>query len=259
MQFAVVGNPITHSLSPLLHNSAFKALKIQGFYGRYCLENPENFSILKSLDLKGANVTIPYKEVAYQACDEVFGIANEIQAVNTLVFKKDKILGYNTDAEGFFQCITHYPLKSALIIGAGGSAKALACILKQNQIITTIINRSPNRLVNFKEFECFCFDDFKPKKYDIIINTTPAGLTQNTLPLEESKLKALLLESQLAFDLVYGTITPFLALAKTLNIPAFDGKSMLINQAILAFEIFMNALQIAFDQNLLTQTMQKAI
>lgn len=262
MQFAVIGNPISHSLSPLLHNSAFKALRIKGYYGRYCLETPQDFPTLASLHLKGANITIPYKETAFLHCDEVFGIAKQIQAVNTLIFKDNKLLGYNTDALGFYQCIQNHSFKNALILGAGGSAKAVACILKEKGINTTILNRSPQRLESFTTlgFNCSTYADFsKCESYDIIINTTPSGLTQNSLPLEESKLTALLADSKLAFDLVYGIQTPFLRLAKNLHIPTQDGKAMLINQAILAFEIFMDSLGIDYDKNTLIASMQNAL
>lgn len=94
---------------------------------------------------------MPFKEIAFKSCNEVFGIAQEIGAVNTLVFEKEKILGYNTDALGFYQCIESLNPKNTLIIGAGGSAKALACILKAKGISTTILNRSQSP---FRELYC---------------------------------------------------------------------------------------------------------
>lgn len=260
MQFAVIGNPIHHSLSPILHNSAYKALGIKGFYGRYLLEQNQAFSILKDLHLKGANITVPFKEIAFQSCDETFGIAREIGAVNTIVFQKDKVLGYNTDALGFYQCVESHNAKNALIIGAGGSAKAIACILNTKGITPTIINRSAARLEAFKSFECATFENFAPKiPYDLIINTTPAGLTDSSLPMDSAVLTPLLKASKFAFDLVYGKQTPFLNLAKSLNVAHSDGKQMLINQAILAFEIFMESQNISVDKTILRQSMQTAL
>lgn len=262
MQFAVIGNPIHHSLSPILHNSAFKALKIFGFYGRYLLESHQAFSSLKDLHLKGANITVPYKEIAFKSCDEAFGIAREIGAVNTLIFEDEKVLGYNTDALGFYQCIEPFHLNNALIIGAGGSAKAVACILREKGISTTIINRSKERLENFTQagFKTATFGGFVPQeKYEIVINTTPAGLTSDSLPLDCAVLTSLLRPAKLAFDLVYGIETPFLKLAKSLNIPQSDGKQMLINQAILAFEIFMESQKITIDKAILRQSMQNTL
>ena len=260
MQFAVVGNPIAHSLSPILHNSAFQTLKIPAFYGRYLLENHQSFYHLRSLHLKGANITIPHKENAFNSCDEVFGIAKEIGAVNTVVFRENKILGYNTDALGFYLCIQEFSPKNALIIGAGGSAKAVAQILKDKNISTTIINRSKERFKDFQGFNCATFDDFHPTNpYDIVINATPAGLTNQLLPLDKEKLMPILQKSQCAFDLIYGIKTPFLTLAESLKLRAFDGKQMLINQAILAFEIFMESQNTAFDKEILHTCMQDAL
>lgn len=257
MQFAVIGNPIAHSLSPILHNYAFSTLGIPAFYGRYLLSNHQSFYHLRSLHLSGANITVPFKEVAFNSCDATFGIAKHIGAVNTIVFENGKMLGYNTDALGFYRCIESLAPKNALIIGAGGSAKAVAHILRQEGIPPTLINRSKERLENFKDFTCATFEEFSPKDaYDIIINTTPAGLTSNTLPLEQEKLSLLLTNAHLAFDLVYGHQTPFLTLAKSLNIATLDGKSMLIQQAILAFEIFMHSKHIVFDSKILCQSMQ---
>ncbi|WP_276954207.1 shikimate dehydrogenase [Helicobacter rodentium] len=261
MQFAVVGNPIHHSLSPILHNSAYKALGIKGFYGRYLLEQNQAFSILKDLHLKGANITVPFKEIAFQSCDEVFGIAREIGAVNTIVFQKDKILGYNTDALGFYQCVESLNPKNALIIGAGGSAKALAYILKEKGLSVTITNRSQERLNHFAQagFQSSTFENFVLQEYEILINTTPAGLTDSSLPMDPAVLTPLLKASKFAFDLVYGKQTPFLNLAKSLNVAHSDGKQMLINQAILAFEIFMESQNISVDKTILRQSIQTAL
>ena len=149
MQFAVIGNPISHSLSPILHNTAFKALQINGIYGRYCLVDSKAFLCLKSLHTTGAIITIPFKETAFLHCTKVFGIAQQIKAVNTILFKDNQIFGYNTDALGFYQCIEKYPLKNALILGAGGSAKTVACIFPEKGIHTTLLNSSQARLVTF--------------------------------------------------------------------------------------------------------------
>ncbi|MDD6054983.1 MAG: shikimate dehydrogenase [Helicobacter sp.] len=260
MQFAVIGNPISHSLSPILHNHAFKTLKIPAFYGRFQLSKEASFYSLRSLHLKGANITVPFKETAFNSCDETFGIAQKIKTVNTIIFKDSKILGYNTDAQGFFDCLDFTP-KDALIIGAGGSAKAVAHILKENNINTKIINRSKDRLKDFSEFSTATFSEFDNlrESYDLVINTTPAGLVDSTLPLESSILEPLLKEAKLAFDLIYGKNTPFLNLAKSLNTPFMDGKQMLINQAILAFLIFTESQNIQVDKEILKKSMQNIL
>lgn len=241
-QFCVFGNPIAHSKSPLLHNTTFMSLGFEARYGRYLLKIPDElgatFSMLK---LQGANITVPFKEVAFAQSHEVRGIAKEIGAVNTWVREGEKIIGYNTDAQGFFMCVQEWNLRNALILGAGGSAKALAFILRKNGITTHIINRSKTRLEDFARngFVCFTPQNFhSTKPYDIVINTTPAGLNDELLPLQETLLRAILSQARYGFDLIYGRQTPFLKLAKDLGLQTSDGAQMLINQAALSSEFF---------------------
>ena len=258
MQFAVVGNPISHSCSPLLHNSAFIDLGIRGAYGRYLLDESKNFSALKELGLNGANITIPFKEVAFNNCDFVHGIAQKIGVVNTIIFKDSKLHGYNTDADGFFMSLDN-EVKSALIIGAGGSSKALAHILKDNNIKITIINRSKYKLESFIKsgFESYVFEDYIHTPHDAIINTTPSSLNK-ILPMDKSSLQKIFESAKIAYDLLYGIESPFLRLAHTMRLKTKDGKEMLVNQAILAFEIFMDRFCVKYDKKALRDSMYKA-
>ena len=242
--FAIFGNPISHSISPRLHNNAIHHLNLDACYTRNFLTNGEEIiNAFKQLKLSGANVTVPHKEAAYHYCDEVRGIANEIQAVNTLVQEKDKIIGYNTDAPGFFQSLdTFKNIKKALIIGAGGTAKAIAFILRSHHIKVTILNRSEERLKFFcdHDFTTFSWKNFSIEDYDIIINATPAGLKDNKLPFETVSLAKLMQSAHYAFDVIYGKMTPFLELARTHNLIYKDGRDMLLYQGILAFNLFYN-------------------
>jgi len=204
-------------------------------------------------------VTVPHKEYAFDLCDEVQGIAQKIGAVNTLVTKKDKVVGYNTDAPGFFRSIESFKeINSALILGAGGTAKAISFILNENSIKTTILNRSKNRLVFFEQagFENFCWDNFIFNNFDIIINTTPAGLKDENLPLEEKLLSDLMGRSKYAFDVVYGKNTPFLKLAKQNSLLSKDGSDMLLHQASIAFNLFYKN---AYDLNIIENYMKKSM
>ena len=163
-QFCVFGNPIAHSKSPLLHNATFRFYDIDAFYGRVLL--PLAFAsdkVLESkskdclyasfldLGLSGANITVPFKQSAFLQADEVRGIGQEIGAINTWVLENNAVIGYNTDAQGFFMCLQDWLAKisNALILGAGGSAKAVAFALRQNGITPTIYNRSSARLEEF--------------------------------------------------------------------------------------------------------------
>lgn len=257
-QFCVFGNPISHSKSPLLHNAVFLQKGLDCFYGRACLDSalsvsaqdfknaPSLYTSFKELGLSGANITIPFKESAFREADCVRGIAKEIGAVNTWVLEGEKIIGYNTDAEGFFMCIEHFGVRSALILGAGGSAKACASILRAQGIETSIYNRSSARLSAFGDFACFSpelknLSILESKHFDIVINTTPAGLKSmhsSALPLDSALLTQILSRANYAFDLVYGADTPFLLLAKSLGLHTQDGTQMLINQAALSNELF---------------------
>ncbi len=240
--FTIFGDPVSHSISPLLHNIAIKNLNLNACYTRYHLLNGQKIiESFKNLNLSGANVTVPHKEIAYKGCDEIRGVAKSIKAVNTLVREKDKIIGYNTDAPGFYESIKSFKkIKNSLILGAGGTAKAIAFILREHSIEATILNRSQNRLDFFKNngFNSFDWNNFKIENYDLIINTTPAGLKDSNLPFNETALNTLMKNSNYAFDAVYGKITPFLKLAQENSLIFKDGSDMLLYQAVLAFNLF---------------------
>lgn len=242
--FSIFGNPVSHSISPKMHNLTLEGLRINGCYIRTPLQDGakliEKFNTLK---LDGANVTVPHKEFAYKLCDEVDEFAKKIGAVNTLVKKGNKIIGYNTDAPGFYKAIESFgEIKSALILGAGGTAKAIATILKKNSLHVEILNRSKSRLDYFlqNDFKAYSWDEFEPKAYDLIINTTSAGLENDSLPLDKKVLNKLMLEAKFAFDVIYNKQTPFLTLAKQNNLTCKDGADMLLYQGVLAFNLFFD-------------------
>ncbi|CRF51091.1 Shikimate 5-dehydrogenase I alpha [Helicobacter heilmannii] len=258
--YAVFGNPIAHSKSPLLHNAVFrryeKELGFKGEYRALLLEKP---GMLKQrfleLGLYGANITTPFKEEAFALSDKVEGLAQEIKAVNTWVLREGQIVGYNTDIEGFLAPLKGLELARALVFGAGGSARAVVCALKSMGTHVSVCNRSGAKLAYFQaqNLPCFLTQDCPLAPYDLIINTTTAGLKDKNLPCEESLLKALFKKAQYAYDLIYQQ-TPFLSLAKKHNLPTFDGKAMLIAQAVLSFAQFAPHLQ----SSLVLKTMQEA-
>lgn len=278
--FAVFGNPIAHSKSPYLHNFALHKLKIDARYVRICLKNAQDFRrIFDECALSGANVTVPFKESLLESCDEVDEIAQKIGAINTIVRRENRLFGYNTDALGFYENIKREKLKNALIIGAGGSSRAIAFILRQKNIAPMIINRSAERLEFFRQngFECAEFgefgESFGAKPFDLIINATSSSIN-NELPLGEAILRELFKDAKIAFDLMYGKKCPFLELAKIsanrvnanhvnlsvnranlgvnrasnrtnrganqCKIRAIDGKNMLLYQAIYALSLFLD-------------------
>lgn len=241
--FAIFGNPVSHSKSPLMHNMAFETLKYNGCYTRYLLEDG---SLLKdkfrSLGLSGANITVPHKEAAFKACDELDDFALKVGAVNTIILKDNKLIGYNTDAPGFLKCVKDFiDTKNILILGAGGTVKSTSYILKEQGYNIDILARNKDRLKDFEnDFDCFTFESFKAKKYDLVINMTSAGLQDELLPAPKELLENVILNSSGVIDIIYGKQTPFLKLAQDKGITSKDGIDMLINQGVLAFDYFTN-------------------
>ncbi len=257
--FSIFGNPVSHSISPRMHNLALEGLHVEGCYIRTPLKDGsklmEKFNTLK---LDGANVTVPHKEFAYKLCDELDEFAKKVGAVNTLVKKDGKVYGYNTDAPGFHKAIESFgKIKSALILGAGGTAKAIATILKKNSIHVEVLNRSKGRLDYFYQngFTAYSWDEFEVKSYDLIINTTSAGLSDNLLPIDEKILNTLMQRSKFAFEVIYNKETPFLKLAKQNKLTCKDGADMLLHQGVLAFNLFFNN---KLDNNEITNHMKGA-
>ena len=235
--FAVFGNPVAHSKSPLMHNFFFKKRGLNYCYTRFLLKDGNDIiKKFKELKINGANVTVPHKEWAYKLADEVKGIAKEMGAVNTLVLENGKITGYNTDGPGFMEVIKDFDYKNPLIIGAGGTARAISYLLRAD-----IVNRSGERLKFFKEkgFKTYTWDNFEYKNYDLIINTTSAGLKDGSLPMPKEMLENIFKNAKYAVDVVYGRETPFLKKAKKYNIIIKNGLYLLVYQGILAMELFL--------------------
>ena len=242
--FAIFGDPVSHSRSPLMHNSVFKNLNYKACYTRVHLKDGTKLrETFFNLKLSGANITVPHKEEAYRACDEIRGFAKKVGVVNTIINENGKLIGYNTDADGFMFAIKEFgDIKTILILGAGGTAKALSARFLEDGIKVSIINRSEGRLAYFKEIGCetFSWDNFTHKKYDLVVNTTSAGLKDEELPAPLEIIESLLKNTNFIADAIYGKLTPFLKLAKEKNITFKDGADMLLGQGVLANELFVN-------------------
>jgi shikimate dehydrogenase len=257
--FTIFGDPVSHSRSPLMHNHVFNILGIEACYTRSPLSDGSKLrDVFFAKALSGANITVPHKEAAFEACDEIRGLAKEIGAVNTIVLENSRLIGYNTDADGFLCAIRSFgPLNNALIIGAGGTAKALATVLRQNNIEPTVLNRSSNRLNYFIDngFQAYDWDTFIPASYDLIINTTSAGLSDDLLPIDASSLGDLLSSARCAIDVIYGKETPFLRAVKKVGLPFKDGSDMLLEQGVLANHLFIHG---AFSTDIVRPIMKQS-
>ncbi|MCR2122632.1 shikimate dehydrogenase [Campylobacter upsaliensis] len=238
--FCVIGDPISHSKSPRIHNNAIKLLGLNGIYTRFHLKDKEKLKeSLFKLELNGANITLPFKEEALKIADFKDYLAEQIGSANTLILKENQIYAYNTDAPGFLKAIEEFKdVKKALILGAGGTARAIAYALKQKNITSLIANRSEKNFAHFKDFNCVLYEDLKDFNFDLIINSTSAGLSDACLPCDVNLLKKI--QTKYAFEVIYGKKTPFIKFYEEKHIKHKDGLDMLLWQGVFAFELFFD-------------------
>ncbi len=258
-KFAIFGNPVAHSKSPIMHMSAFKAVGFDGEYYKILLKDGKDLKDeFFAHNLSGANVTLLFKEAAFLASDIVDSFAKRVKSVNTLVFKEGKLYGYNTDAPGFLKSIEKFKnIKKIVLIGAGGTAQATAPVLKDAGYEVVIYNRSEARLKKFaKEFQTYTFKDSSIESFDLVVNMTSAGLKENILPAPKDLLEALFKDAVAAIDIIYAKETPFLSLAKEYHLTTMDGSEMLIQQGVLAFDYFTNH---KYDLKIVEDAMRKAL
>ena len=258
--FTIFGNPVSHSKSPLMHNLTFQGLDYEGCYTRYRLEDGSQLrDKFFELGIKGANITVPHKEHAFEACDELDPFAQKVGAVNTIVNREGKLYGYNTDAPGFLRAIEEFEgIKTVLFLGAGGTAQSTSVVLRDAGYEVTILNRSAGRLGRYAKegFETFTFEDFdSQRQFDLIVNMTSAGLEDESYPCPVEFLEKLFPPAKACVDVIYGKVTPFLKLAKSYEKPTKDGSDMLLYQGVIAFEYFTEG-KFGFEE--IKESMQQA-
>lgn len=249
-KYAVIGNPIAHSKSPLIH-ALFAEQTAQDM--RYeAIEAPlDGFAAtvqrLRAEGYKGCNVTVPFKFEAFQLCDQLGSRAQDAKAVNTLLFQDGKILGTNTDGIGMLRDIEQNLgfklfLKDALLLGAGGAAAGVAWPLFNAGVGIDIANRTLEKAqLIADEFKgsgtvyARRYEDLAGKKFDLVINATSSGLSNELPPLPDGLFKP----GALAYDMMYGRETPFMAFARQQGATVVsDGLGMLVEQAAAAFELW---------------------
>lgn len=244
--YGIIGHPVSHSLSPHMHNSAFQSLGINAVYLAFDVTNLNAATIgIKELGIKGLSVTIPHKEKIMEFADIIDHSAKEIGAVNTLIIKKNKILGYNTDWLGAVHALkekTELKGKKAVVIGAGGSSKAICYGLNKHGALIHIINRNIEKArelaSNFNAGFSGINED-KDIRGDILINTTSIGMTgtdtQGLLPVDDKIVQ----NFKVVMDIVYSPLqTPLLKCAHEKGIITIDGLRMLLFQGVKQFELW---------------------
>jgi shikimate dehydrogenase len=249
----VIGWPIAHSRSPLIHNYWLKKYGIDAIYEKRAVE-PRNLaqfiSNLATSEFTGCNVTIPHKEMAFQAVPRADEIASRLGAVNTVYLKSGVVCGTNTDGEGFIASLRHaYPgfdlkNKTAVIIGAGGAAKAIiGALLDEGIEKIGIINRTRERIHDIQaQFGSDTYEISETisndalKSCGLLVNTTSQGMEgQPSLELKIQSLSA----NTLVADIVYTPLeTVLLEKAKKQGNPVLGGLGMLLHQAVRGFELW---------------------
>ncbi len=245
--YCIFGNPVKHSLSPLIHNAALDELGENAVYLAFSPESArEAVNAMRTLDIKGASVTIPFKTEIIQYIDEIDPAARMIGAVNTLKNNNGKVFGYNTDGTGALLAITSLGInirnQRVLVLGNGGSARAVAFTLAQKGASVIISGRNEIKIHDLSEeiksnsFKSeFKLIDKLDKEFmrdvDIVINTTPLGMHPDTetTPLAEK----LILPGHTVFDIVYAPQkTRLLREAERKQAATLGGIEMLINQGL---------------------------
>lgn len=246
--YAVVGNPIAHSKSPIIHTEFAKQTHQHMSYERVLAPLDGFKATIKDLmrqGFKGVNVTVPFKFEAYALCDYHTEQAKLAGAVNTIKFTEYGLWGSNTDGDGLIADITHNlntPIKGkrVLLLGAGGAAEGVfQPLLVQNPAQLVVANRTLDKAEKMvsKSFDSVIkgvactFDDLKNQQFDLVINATSAGLSDTALPISSNVFA----ENCLAYDMMYGRETPFMAQARANGARVADGLGMLVEQAAEAF------------------------
>lgn len=252
--YALLGHPIGHSKSPLIHNDAFKASGMDAAYHAFDVEPnrvKEAIDGIRALQIAGCNVTVPHKITVMDYLDEIDDEARLIGAVNTIVNENGRLIGYNTDGRGYVESLIEesgatLANKRFLVIGAGGAARGIVTALVRHGIgHLSITNRTKERAIPLVELaesvgtEAMIVKRSEAEKevnaYDIIINTTSVGMSPNVddSPFNISNIN----EGKIVSDLIYNPLeTAFLQAARKRGAKTTNGVGMFVNQAALSFE-----------------------
>ena len=250
--FLLFGNPVAHSLSPLMHNTAAEYYGIDIAYHAIRLEQFELTTLaahLNDASFKGANITIPYKQVLMDFMDRLDDTASEIGAINTIVREPSALVGYNTDSYGFTVPLEDYEEEledsKAVIFGTGGATKAIIHALRALDVAEIVlISRSPSANNSFAEQEGVRVESYDSwtafaEETSLIVNATPLGMSPKTAnaPIREKEKE--MLSGKLCYDIVYNPVkTRFLSLAEEAGARTIGGLEMLMHQGSRSFELW---------------------
>lgn len=246
--YMVVGHPIGHSLSPLMHELALRHHGLSGRYHAIDLEPADLQTFISRInrdELLGANVTIPYKRDFLTVVDRLDETARAVGAVNTLVKRSGELIGYNTDVDGFLKPLEPYAGRlsgaGAIVFGSGGASRAVIHALKLMDVSEiTVVSRSPGSM-ELEGVSACGYENWQARleECELLVNTTPLGMAPDTGRSVIRDSEAELLEGRICYDLVYNPLrTRFLEQAEEAGATAIGGLEMFIGQGDRAFELW---------------------
>ncbi len=266
---AVIGSPVTHSLSPLLHNAAFNSLGMDWEYLALEITESELDEVLaqmRSGNLGGLSVTMPFKTRVASLVDECTSTAEKLSAVNCVVANEKGLIGHNTDGDGFLNGLIHEAQfdpkgKKVAVIGAGGAARAvIEALARSGAASIMVVNRTPAKAESAADLAgevgaVGTLEDISGA--DLVVNATSIGMKDSQVDIPCSV--DLLHSSQLVVDLIYHPLeTRWISLAKQKGIDSYNGVSMLLFQAAEAFTLWTGEeAPISIMQEAITQELEK--
>ncbi len=247
--YLLIGSPISHSISPLMHNTALEHHGLKAEYHAVSVRQSEVSTLIahfNQLEFLGANVTIPYKETLFDAMDTLGMEAAQIEAINTIVKRDGKVVGENTDEYGFRVPLEGYEDelvgKRAVIFGTGGATKAICFALREMGIEEIVmVSRRPGRYDERSDLIMCNYENWPAygEEAAIIINATPLGMVPNTdaSPVKEDEIQ--ILNGKICYDAVYNPQeTKFLKQARSVDGIPIGGLDMLIHQGAKSFKLW---------------------
>ncbi len=235
----ITGHPLSHTKSPAMQDAAMRSAGINGKY--LVFDSPDLMGleeVIRGYDIRGLNVTIPYKQEVMQHLDSISGPAEKVGAVNTIINDNGRLIGDNTDVIGIEYALLDVPLRDrkALIMGSGGAARAAAYALDSLGCRLSVSGRNKETVASVcDEFGCEPHTG-DVKGFDIIVNCTPIGLVKGDYPSDISALT----NEQTVFDMVYGRETGLTSKAKAAGCRLVDGKEMLVGQGAASFRMWFD-------------------
>ena len=237
MKYGLLGEKLSHSYSPIIHNYVFEKLNIDASYELLECDKeelPNYINLLKSGVYNGFNVTIPYKKTIMEYLDVIDEKALSIGSVNTVYIKDDKVIGTNTDYDGFLKTLEYYNVdvndKNCFVLGTGGASLAISAVLKDLGGKVTFVSRTPKD-------DIISYDNLADKDIDVLVNTTPVGMYPNVdgCPVSIDVIK----KSKTVIDIIFNPkVTKLLEYANS----DINGLYMLVLQAFKAEEIWQGKL-----------------